>query len=252
MPGSLSALDALVLLVGGFFAGLMNAMAGGGSLITVPLLSLAGIGGTLANGTNRVAVLIQNSTSAWGYARKGFGSREETVPVLIPASAGALVGSLVASQIDDQLFERIFGLLMLPLLALSIWKPKPETAASPWPPWLSAAAFVAIGVYGGAVQAGVGLLLLLVLARAGRDLITANAIKTIVILAITVIAVPIFVLNGQVRWIPAVVLSIGTGIGGFAGANLAIEAGERLIRPVLVVVVLVLASRMLGLWKLFG
>ncbi len=247
----MSALDVLILLVGGFFAGMINAMAGGGSLITVPLLSLAGVGGTLANGTNRVAVLIQNASSAWGYARKGVGSRSETLPVLAPAALGALVGSLVASQINDQLFERLFGVLMLPLLALSIWKPKTETADAPWPLWLSLTAFFGIGVYGGAVQAGVGLLLLLVLARSGRDLVTANAIKTIVILTITIIAVPVFIANDQVRWIPALVLSVGTGLGGYVGAGLAVKRGEKLIRPVLIVVVLVLASRMLGLWDLF-
>jgi uncharacterized membrane protein YfcA len=248
----MSALDAIVLLIGGFFAGVINAMAGGGSLITVPLLALVGVGGTAANGTNRVAVLVQNGSSAWGYTRKGFGTGRDTLRVLAPAAVGALIGSIGASQIDDQLFERIFGLLMLPLLALSIWKPKAETAADPWPAWVSLLAFFVIGLYGGAVQAGVGLMLLLVLARAGWDLVTANSIKTQVILVITLIAVPVFIANGQVRWIPALVLSIGTGVGGYAGANLAIARGEELIRPVLIVVVLLLASRMLGLWELVG
>lgn len=247
----MSAPDALLILVGGFLAGMINAMAGGGSLITVPLLSIAGVGGTLANGTNRVAVLIQNAGSAWGYARKGVGSRRETLPVLAPAAVGALVGSLAASQIDDRLFERLFGALMLPLLLLSVWQPRAETAEIAWPRWLASLAFFGIGAYGGAVQAGVGLILLLVLARAGIDLVTANAIKTIVILTITAIAVPVFVANDQVRWLPAIVLSIGTGGGGFVGAGVAVEGGERLIRPVLVVVVVVLATRMLGLWDVF-
>lgn len=247
-----SAVDAIALLVGGFLAGVINAMAGGGSLITVPLLSLVGVGGTTANGTNRIAVFIQNASSAWGYARKGVSSVRETLPVLIPASLGSLVGSLVASRIDDQLFERAFGVLMIPLLVLSLWKPAAETAEKPWPLWLSVAAFFGIGVYGGAVQAGVGLILLLVLARSGRDLVTANAIKTIVILVVTMIAIPVFVANDQVRWIPALVLSVGSGLGGYAGANLAVARGEALIRPVLVVVVVVLATRMLGLWDLVG
>ena len=247
----MTALDVFVLLIGGFLAGMINAMAGGGSLITVPLLSLAGVGGVLANGTNRVAVLIQNSTAAWGYARKGVGSVQETLPVLAPAAVGALVGSIGASQIDDRLFERLFGVLMLPLLVLSIWKPKAETSDEPWPQWLNVVAFFGIGLYGGAVQAGVGLILLLVLARSGKDLVKANAIKTIVILVVTLIAVPVFLANDQIRWIPALVLSLGMGAGGYIGAGLAVDKGERLIRPVLIVVVLVLASRMLGLWELF-
>ena len=240
--------DALVLLVGGFFAGVINSMAGGGSMLTVPLLALAGLGGTLANGTNRIAVLIQNITGAYGYARRNVGDRARTIAVLIPVMTGALAGSIVASGIPDEVFERLFGLLMFPLLVLTLRNPQAGPSSEPWPRWLTIAVFVTIGFYGGAVQAGVGLLLLLVLARSGFDLVTANAVKTILILAITVIAVPVFLLNDQVRWIPALVLSIGMGIGGFVGANVAVDGGERVIRPVLVLVVIALATRMLGFW----
>lgn len=227
-------------------------MAGGGSLLSVPLLSLAGVGGTVANGTNRIAVLIQNVTGAYGYARRNVGNRDRTVQILVPVAIGGLIGSLVASRIPDEAFERLFGLLMPPLLVLSIWKPAPDTESAPWPVWLTSVVFVAVGFYGGAVQAGVGLIILLVLSRAGFDLVTANAMKTVVILFITLMAVPVFVYNDQVRWWPAIVLSVGMGIGGFVGANVAVDGGERVIRPVLVVVVLALASRMLGLWELVG
>ncbi|MGF1596590.1 MAG: sulfite exporter TauE/SafE family protein [Acidimicrobiales bacterium] len=249
----MSVVDVVVILVGGFFAGVINSMAGGGSLITVPLLSLAGVGGTLANGSNRVAILAQNASSAWGFARKGVGAWSQTVPVLAPAVVGSLIGSLVASRIDDRLFERLFGFLMLPLLVLSLRsKPPTDGGKKAWPLWATVIAFFGVGLYGGAVQAGVGILMLLVLARAGFDLVTANGIKVLTNLAITCIALPVFILNGQVRWLPAIVLSAGMAVGGFTGAHVAVEGGERVIRPVLVVVVLVLASRMLGLWDLFS
>lgn len=248
----MTAVEALILLIGGFFAGIINSMAGGGSLLSVPLLSLAGVGGTVANGTNRIAVLIQNVTGAYGYARRNVGNRGKTIQVLIPAVVGGLAGSLTASRIPDETFERLFGLLMLPLLALSIWKPKADADKEPWPQWLSVLVFIGVGFYAGAVQAGVGLIILLVLSRAGFDLVTANAMKTVVILAITLIAVPVFIYNDQVKWIPAIVLSVGMGAGGYVGANVAVDGGERVIKPVLVVVVLALASRMLGLWDLVG
>ncbi len=244
--------EAVVLLVGGILAGIINSMAGGGSLLSVPLLSLAGVGGTVANGTNRIAVLVQNITGAYGYARRDVGDRRRTIQVLVPAMLGGLVGSLVASQIPDEAFERIFGLLMLPLLYLSIRKPEVDPDREPWPLWLSSVVFVGVGFYAGAVQAGVGLIILLVLSRAGFDLVTANAMKTVVILGVTALAVPVFIVNDQVRWIPALVLSVGMGIGGYLGANIAVDGGERVIRPVLIVVVLVLASRMLGLWDVLG
>jgi len=248
----MTVVEAVVLLVGGVLAGIINSMAGGGSLLSVPLLSLAGVGGTVANGTNRIAVLVQNITGAYGYARRDVGDRRRTIQVLIPAMVGGLFGSLVASQIPDEVFERIFGLLMLPLLYLSIRKPKIDAEAEPWPLWVSSLVFMGVGFYAGAVQAGVGLIILLVLSRAGFDLVTANAMKTVVILGVTLIAVPVFILNDQVRWIPAAVLSVGMGIGGYVGANIAVDGGEKVIRPVLIVVVLVLASRMLGLWDAVG
>ncbi len=247
-----SAWNIVVLLIGGFFAGVINSMAGGGSMLTVPLLSLAGVGGTVANGTNRVAVLIQNTSSAFAYARRGVGDWRATMAAVVPVTVGGLAGAVFASRLDGESFERVFGVLMVPLLVLSLWKPSVEAERDPWPPWLAALVFLAVGFYGGAIQAGVGLIFLLVLARAGFDLVAANAMKTILILAITLVALPVFVFSGQVRWVAAVVLSVGMAAGGYVGANLAVEGGERLIRPVLIVVVLALAARMVGLWDLPG
>lgn len=218
-------------------------------MLTVPLLALAGVGGTAANGTNRVAVLVQNVTGAIGFARKGVLGFRNAAALVLPLLCGALIGSLMAAQIPDEWFERVFGLLMLPLLYLTFQKPTLAKEASPeWPRWLTMSVIGVVGFYGGAVQAGVGLLILLVLARSGYGLVEANAIKTLLILAITIVALPVFLINDQVRWLPGLVLSIGMGVGGYLGASLAVTGGERLIRPVLVVVVGLLASRMLGLW----
>lgn len=244
----MSTLEALLIFGGGVFAGVINSMAGGGSLLTVPLLALGGVEGLFANGTNRVAVVIQNGTSAFGYSRRGFGGVKQALPVVAPAVPGAIVGALVVSQIPDELFEQIFGFLMIPLLVMAIWRPKTTEAPAPWPMWLSAIVFFSVGFYAGAIQAGVGLILLLVLSRVGHDLVTANAIKTLVILSVSLVALVIFVSQGQVRWLAALVLSAGTGLGGYVGANIAVEGGEKVIKPVLVIAVLALAGRMIGLY----
>ncbi len=244
----MSTLEALLIFGGGVFAGVINSMAGGGSLLTVPLLALGGVEGLFANGTNRVAVVIQNGSSAFGYSRKGVGGLKQALPVVAPALPGAIVGALVVSQIDDELFEQIFGFLMIPLLVMAVWRPKTSEAPEPWPVWLSSIVFFSVGFYAGAIQAGVGLILLLVLSRVGHDLVTANAIKTVVILAVSIVALVIFVSQGQVRWLAALVLSAGMGLGGYVGANIAVEGGEKVIKPVLVVSVLALAGRMIGLY----
>ncbi len=237
-----------LIFFGGMVAGTINAMAGGGSLLTVPLLSLAGVEGLAANGTNRIAVLIQTSSSARGYVNRKVEGWSETVRVLPATLVGGLVGAVVISQLDDDAFERVFGILMIPMLVLALWKPSARTADDPWPFWVSNLVFFGVGLYAGAIQAGVGLVLLLVLARAGYDLVTANLMKSYVIIAVSLVACTIFVVQGQVEWGPALVLSAGSAIGGYIGANIAVEGGERVIKPVLTVAVVALAGRMIGLY----
>jgi len=237
----------LVIFFGGLFAGTVNAMAGGGSLLTVPLLSLAGVEGLAANGTNRVAVLVQTGAAARGYVRRRVEGWTEALQVFPPTLVGGLVGAAVVSQLEDETFERIFGLLMIPMLVLVLWRPDTGNSDS-WPRWVTLVVFFGVGLYAGAIQAGVGLLLLMVLARAGHDLVTANLIKSYVVIGVSIIACTIFIARGQVEWGPALVLSAGSGIGGFLGANIAVEGGERVIKPVLAVAVLALSGKMIGLY----
>ncbi len=240
--------DALLIFFGGMFAGTVNAMAGGGSLLTVPLLSLAGVEGLLANGTNRIAVLIQTGSAARSYVKRRVEGWDAARKVLPPTLVGGLVGASVVSQIDDELFERLFGFLMIPMLVLVLIKPSTRAAGDPWPAWLSILVFFSVGVYAGAIQAGVGLILLMVLARAGHDLVTANLIKSYVIIGVSLIACTIFIVRGQVEWAPALVLSAGSAIGGYGGARIAVEGGDRVIKPVLAAAVLALSGRMIGLY----
>ncbi len=242
-------LDALILFGGGLLAGVINAMAGGGSLLTVPLLSLAGVEGLAANGTNRVAVLAQTLTAGVGYHQGGVRPYTLSKRLLPPALVGGLVGALLVSQLADDVFEKIFGVLMIPLLALSLWKPKPDAAAEPWSRWFEGLVFFGLGFYAGAIQAGAGLILLLVLRRAGVDLLRGNAVKTHLIIGISgLVALPVFLWNGQVEWLPAIVLSLGSAAGGYAGARVATKGGEKIIKPVLIVAVLALSGRMVGLY----
>jgi uncharacterized membrane protein YfcA len=242
-------LDALILLGGGLLAGVINAMAGGGSLLTVPLLSLAGVEGLAANGTNRVAVLFQTVTAGIGYHQGGVRPYGITKRLLPQALVGGLLGAMLVSRLDDDVFERAFGLLMIPLLVLSLLKPKPDAAPEPWPRWVEVAVFFCIGFYAGAIQAGAGLILLLVLRRSGLDLLRGNAVKTHLIIAISgLVALPVFLWSGQVEWLPAIVLSIGSAAGGYLGARVATSGGEAIIKPVLVVAVLALSGRMIGLY----
>lgn len=237
-----------LLVGGGLVAGVVNTLAGGGSLLTVPLLVLLGLPGTVANGTNRIGVLLQNLTAARRFRAEGIPGLAGALPILAPILVGSVLGAAAISRVSDANFNRAFGVVMLLLLVPTLRGARAGAGPRLQSPLARAALFFGLGLYGGAFQAGVGLLLALVLAATGEDLVRAASIKVVVILAVTAVAIPVFVLAGQVAWTPALLLGGGFAVGGELGARLAVRGGERLIRPVLVLAVLALAGRMLGLY----
>jgi uncharacterized membrane protein YfcA len=239
--------EALLLVVGGLAAGVINTMAGGGSALTVPLLVLAGVPGNQANGSNRVGILAASAAAVVSFRRSGT-SLAGSGKVLLPTVIGSVVGSYTISGLADDTFETVFGLLMIPIVVLTVMKPKPKLDVEPWPAWVTFAVFLAIGLYGGAFQAGVGLVLLAALTRAGYDLVTANNVKVFVNLIVTVFALPVFILRGDVVWGPALTLAAGFMTGGWFGAKLAVKGGEQLVRWFMIAAAIFLAGNLLGLW----
>ena len=239
-------LEALLLVAGGLFAGIINTVAGGGSTLTVPLLVLAGVPGNAANGSNRIGVIVSNATAAGSFRRLGVDGFSHAVPVLVPVVAGSLVGSLAISRLTDDAFETVFGLVMIPLIILSIRTPRFRTDGARWSRTTTTVVFFGIGIYGGAIQAGVGLVLLAALTRAGFDLVVANSMKVIVIFVLTLTALPVFIAQGDIRLGPALILATGFAVGGWLGAHAAVKGGETFIRAVMVVASIALAAKLLG------
>ncbi len=251
----MEATQAALLALGGLAAGTVNTLAGGGSLLTVPLLVMVGLPGPVANGTNRVGVLLGSAVATWRLAAHGISGLRDAAPMIVPSAVGAVLGAYGVVQLPAELFNRAFGLLMLALLVPTlrgarIGKPvsEAEAAHKPLPPALRALGFFAIGLYGGAFQAGVGILLLSVLSLAGVDLVRSTHIKTALNTCFTLLALPVFLWAGQIVWPEALVLGTGFAAGGALGARLAVRGGARVIRPVLAVAVIALAGRMLGLY----
>ena len=241
--------DIVLLVAGGLAAGVVNTLAGGGSLLTVPLLVLAGVPGNVANGSNRVGILASNASATVAFRSLGVSGLSRTLPVLVPVAIGSLVGALLVARLADETFERAFGVLMVPLLLLSLRPPvlKPVEGRV-WSGPFTVLVFLAVGLYGGAFQAGIGLLLMAALSRSGMDLVVANSVKVVVIMVVTVTALPLFIVGGRVDWGPALVLAAGFAAGGVLGARLTVTRGASLIRPVMAAAVLALASRLLGLF----
>jgi len=241
----------IILAIGGLVAGVINTLAGGGSLLTVPLLVFMGLPATSANGTNRIGVLFQNIVSTSRFRKEGLDGIRGAMPILLPIVIGSVLGAMVASRMSAEIFRQVFGIAMIGLLYPMLRHARPPSQSEPIRPrsrFGNVAIFFGIGVYGGAIQAGVGLFLIAALARSGLDLVRANAIKVVIIGVLTLVAVPVFIAQDQVDWPLASALVVGFGLGGEIGARAAVKGGERLIKPVLAVSVIAMAGRMLNLY----
>lgn len=244
----LDLINAALLVLGGLFAGFVNTVAGGGSAITLPLLVEVLSDPLLANGTNRVAILLQNTVGVTSFQRGGVVPWGTVRPLVLPVLAGALAGSWAATQMDADTMEFVFAVVIVGVALSVLVSPKrwKGGGASRLGPAGSAVAFAAIGFYGGFVQAGVGFLILagLVLGS-GLDLVSGNAAKVVLILGFTVIALPVFLMAGQVALLAGGVLAIGNMTGAWIASRLAMAKGAGWIRWVVVIAALAAAARML-------
>ena len=245
-----SAERVLLLAAIGFVAGAINTVAGGGSLITIPALIFLGLPPVVANATNRVGVFLQSVVATFTFARAGKLPLARSWPSLVAACLGAIVGAQLSVALDEATFRQVIGVTMLVMLVLLLLQPKrwlkEGLRQRSVPVVVELIAFVAIGAYGGFLQAGVGLFLLtgLVLLN-GQDLLHANGIKSLIVAAFTVPALTIFVANDLVAWAPGLAVAVGSMAGAWWGTRLAVGYGPRLVRLVLITVVLVSAARLL-------
>ncbi len=227
---------------------MINTLAGGGSFLTVPLLVLVGLPAGIANATSRVGVLFQSAFAVAGFRQEGFFEPRLSLRILPITLAGSWLGAWIASWLSDELFGRAFGVVMLLALPVILANPKPRPAGPRHPLALPAEQLVyfAIGVYGGAIQAGIGIPLLLALVGfSGLELVRAISARVLLTAALTGVALAQFVWAGKVWWTHALVLAIGQSAGGYTAARVGARVGPRLVRPVLVVCVVALSLRML-------
>ena len=242
-----------LILAAGLVAGFINTMAGGGSFLTLVALEFAGLPSAMANGTNRVAIEVQNILAVLGFRSRGVSNFKLSLEFAIPALLGAILGAYLVIDLPQQVFHRIMGVAMLVMLLVLIVNPKKwlvgrKVKFTPTRRAVAYLVFFAVGVYGGAIQAGVGFLLIASLVLvAGLDLVKTNSHKVFIVGAYTVFALLTFALRGQVNWSLGLLLSVGNGLGGWIASRLAVSKGEKLVRVVLGAALVVLAVRYLDL-----
>jgi hypothetical protein len=238
--------EALALVLGGAAAGFINALAGGGSAITIPILTEI-VGINTANGTNRIAIFLANLTAIAGY-EKGKAIPWRRIGVLLaPTLIGAAAGAWLSTVTPPDVLRKVFAGVLLLVAASVLFRPSrwlEERDATLHEPWRSIV-FLAIGFYGGFVQAGVGFLLLagLVLG-AGMNLVNGNASKVVLIAAYSPIAIIMFASASQVDLAVGGVLAAGQMTGAWVGSRLAVLRGAAWIRWVLVVAAVIAALRL--------
>ena len=243
-------LHVLLLFGTGIAAGFLNTVAFGGSLLALPVLIFLGLPTAVANGTNRIAIFCQNLSAIMGFRRKGVSDFGYSILLAIPAVIGAVIGATIAVDIKDAVFNLILASVMITMLVLTLINPTERLkdrieSRDTRSKIIAMVVFFFIGIYGGFIQAGVGLLVITALRLlTGIDLVRTNAIKVFVIFFYTVVALGIFIIKDKVNWYLGPTLAIGNACGAWLGSHWAVEKGDKWIKVVLIVAVLAFAIRL--------
>lgn len=228
------------LAAAAFAAGAINAVAGGGSLISFPALLAAGYPSKASNVTNSVALWPGYLGGSFGYRTELGRQRKRIVALTLPSIFGALAGSAILLGTPESAFERAVPFLILfacGVMAfqdpLGTWAQQHRLAAhgeDHVPVFLHVAVFV-LAIYGAYFGAGLGILTLAVLSiLMPDDLQHSNALKGLLSAFINLVAVLYFVAFGPVRWEPAAVMAVAALLGGYLGVGLARRLGKRWLR----------------------
>jgi len=245
----------LALIGTGLAAGFINTNAGGGSMLTLPLLMFLGLPANIANGTNRIAILLQNVIGVNTFRQKKVLDLKTDYKLAIPAVIGSIIGSLFAVEIDPLILKKIIAGLMVVLFLVVILKPEVwvkeqagQTIAKPT--FLQYLIFFFIGFYGGFIQMGVGFFLLAGLVLGcGQNLVKANALKVFIVLIYMIFSLAIFIIHKQVDIVAGLILAAGNMAGAWLGANFAVKGGAKYIRYVLIAALVIV---ILNLFEVFG
>lgn len=244
----------LALIGTGLAAGFINTTAGGGSMLTLPLLMFIGLPANIANGTNRIAILLQNVVAVSSFQKNKVLDLTKDYRLAVPAVIGALIGSLVAVEVHVDLLKKIIAGLMVVLLLFVVLKPgvwlKDRVGrVDPRPGFWQYLMFFLIGFYGGFIQMGVGFFLLAGLVLGcGHDLIKSNAIKVLVVLLYTIVSLAVFAWNSQVDWGAGLILAAGNMTGAWLGARFAVKGGAKYVRYVLIGAMLIVILNLFGVF----
>jgi uncharacterized membrane protein YfcA len=214
------------------------------------MLIFLGLPPSVANGTNRIAILIQSIVTNAGFRSKGVKTYPFSIYFGISATIGAIIGAQIAVEIDEGIFNRILAIIMVIVVAYLVLQRRTKyediiERVQGKHLWISIILFFFVGIYGGFIQAGVGFLMLLVLSGINRfTLVKSNAIKIVVTGIYTFFAVIIFVINDKMNWEYGLILAAGNATGGWFASRWSVKKGDGPVKIFLVIMVIVMAIKL--------
>ena len=244
----MSFLEYFLIFICGLIAGTVNIIAAGGSFLTLPLLIFLGLPPTVANATNRIGIIMQNFSGIISFNHSKYFSKKKGFFLVVPSILGGIAGAFLAVDINEELMKKVISICMLIVLVFMFIKPQKwileeERKSNPI---LEFIVFFLIGIYGGFIQAGVGVFLLTALVLSSSlNLDKANAYKVLIAFSYNIIALAIFSFNDLVNWKLGFILGSGACIGGFIGSKLSMKGGSKFIRLILSIIISIMAIKLL-------
>ena len=239
----------IIIIAVGVVAGIINTLAAGGSLLTLPVLMAFGLSPNMANGTNRIAIFLQNIVGVSSFHQKKVMDFPSGFRAGIPAALGAVAGAFIAVNLRDEVMKLAIAGVMIVVFFLILLKPNrwihSHESYPPVPYWAQVIILFLVGIYGGFIQAGVGFFLLTCLVLGcGFDLVKANALKLFIILLYTPVALLIFFLHRDVHLWMGLLLAAGNMTGAWIGTRIAVKRGAVFIRYFVLAAILVAATKL--------
>jgi uncharacterized membrane protein YfcA len=235
----LTPLHYCLLFATGLVAGTVDAIAGGGGLIMLPVLLGLGLPAPLVLGTNKLGAAFGTGAAAWSYARRGAVDLRECVPGIVAAVVGALVGAYCVRRLDSEILGRFIPWLLAIIVIYMVFRPKlgESSRHRRMEPLLFYTLFgLGLGFYDGFFGPGVGSFWTIAfVAVLGLDFLRAAAHARVMNFSSNAAALVLFAFAGTVLLVPGLVLGVGQLIGGRLGAHLALTRGAKFVRPIFLV-----------------
>jgi len=241
--------EALILIAAGIFSGFANVVAGGGSLVSLPVMIFLGLPPGIANATNRVALIAQNIFAVAGFKSKGLSVLPYSLYLGISALVGSVIGAQLSVGLDDATFKKIIALIMIAVVIVTLFNPAKKGIHSELMgrknQIIGVITFFFVGIYGGFIQIGIGFIMIAALTHINHfSLVKTNAAKVLIALIYTSAALAVFIYNDMINWTYGLILAIGNSAGGWFASRWSVAKGDVWIKRVMIIMVIAMAVKL--------